>query len=101
MARIEKNQLIKLQSKYKTDEAIGRLYGISRQAVHQLRNKYGMPPIADRLSDRDDEIRKLYASGTTGARIAKKYKLSLSQVYRIVSPSASRGGVTRMRGRSK
>ena len=37
MAKINKSQLIKLQGKYVTDDAIGKLYGISRQAVHRLR----------------------------------------------------------------
>jgi len=48
MAKINKSQLIKLQSKYVTDDAIGKLYGISRQAVHQLRNAYGIPPVEEK-----------------------------------------------------
>jgi hypothetical protein len=85
MARIGKNQLVKLQNKYRTDAAIGSLYNISRQAVHQLRIKYDMPPVPSKRSDRNDEIRRAYAGGVTGVSLAKKYALSLSQVYRIVS----------------
>ncbi|MBD3393748.1 MAG: helix-turn-helix domain-containing protein [Chitinivibrionales bacterium] len=85
MARIGKNQLVKLQKKYKTDEAIGRLYGISRQAVHQLRDKYGIAPVADRHGDRNAEIVKLYKQGMAGTRIARKLKLSVSQTYRVLN----------------
>ncbi len=84
MARISKDQLIKLQKKYKTDTAIGELYGISRQAVHQLRTKYGIAPVEDKTSDRDKEVIRLYTSGVPGTRIARKMKLSPSQTYRIL-----------------
>jgi hypothetical protein len=91
MTRIGKNQLMKLQSKYRTDAAIARLYNISRQAVHQLRVKYGMPPVPSALIDRNAEIRRKYADGVTGVALAAKYDLSLSQVYRIVSMHSKKG----------
>lgn len=84
MARISKDQLLKLQKRYKTDTAIGELYGISRQAVHQLRKKYGILPVEDRTIQRDAEVIRLYQSGISGTRIAKKMKLSTSQTYRIL-----------------
>jgi hypothetical protein len=52
MAKISKDQLVKLQKKYITDHAIGKLFGISRQAVHQLRNKYGIPPVEEKIAAR-------------------------------------------------
>ncbi|MBD3321537.1 MAG: hypothetical protein GF350_10630 [Chitinivibrionales bacterium] len=85
MARISKNQLVKLQKKYKTDQAIGKLYGISRQAVHQLRLKYGITPVAEKHKERDAEIVKLYKNNVPGTKIARKYKLSISQTYRIIN----------------
>jgi hypothetical protein len=84
MARISKQQLIKLQAKYKTDDAVGKLFGISKQAVHQLRNKYGIPIVADKHENRNSEILKAYAAGTAGTQLSKKLKLSVSQVYRII-----------------
>jgi Mor family transcriptional regulator len=84
MARISKNQLIKLQKKYRTDSAIADLYKISRQAVHQLRRKYGIGPVEGRNFDRNAEIIRLREKGMTMEALARKYKLSLSQVYRIV-----------------
>lgn len=85
MARISKGQLEKLQRKFNTDEAIGNLFGISRQAVHQLRAKYNMAPVENKKRERDDEIGRLYAQGVPGTRVAKRFKLSVSQAYRIIN----------------
>jgi hypothetical protein len=87
MAKLSKSQLEKLQKKYKTDDAIGKLFGITRQAVHQLRTKYAIPPILDKNKDRDSEIVKSYNSGAPGTALAKKYDLSISQTYRIINES--------------
>lgn len=87
MAKLSKSQLEKLQKKYKTDDAIGKLFGITRQAVHQLRTKYAIPPILDKNKERDSEIVKSYSSGAPGTTLAKKYDLSISQTYRIINES--------------
>jgi Mor family transcriptional regulator len=85
MARISKGQLEKLQKKYKTDEAIGKLFRISRQAVHQLRLKYGIGPVEDKNTLRDQEIVNYYLQGISGIKLAGKYQLSISQAYRIIN----------------
>ena len=90
MARISKGQLEKLQKKYATDEAVGNLFGISRQAVHQLREKYGIPPVKDRNCARDGEIRRLFGQGVAGAAIARRFRLSVSQTYRIIDLPGSK-----------
>lgn len=87
MAKISKAQLEKLQKKYKTDDAIGKLFGITRQAVHQLRTKFGIAPVADKHKERDEEIIKAYNAGVSGTALAKKYDLSISQTYRIINES--------------
>jgi DNA invertase Pin-like site-specific DNA recombinase len=84
MAKISKSQLIKLQNKYGTDQAIGELFGISRQAVHQLRGKYGIPYIKDKNTSRNSDIVKSFEKGASVAKIAQKCKLSVSQTYRII-----------------
>jgi hypothetical protein len=91
MATISKSQLEKLQKKYKTDDAIGKLFGITRQAVHQLRNKYGIPPVMNKHEDRDKAIIKDYESGIAGTKLAKKHDLSISQTYRIINEFKSGG----------
>ena len=85
MARITKAQLIKLQKKLKTDAKIGEQYGISRQAVHQLRKKYGIESVIAKNVERNQKIVKAYKSGVSGTTLAKKFKLSISQTYRIIN----------------
>jgi hypothetical protein len=92
MARISKDQLLKLQKKYKTDDSIGKLYGISRQAVHQLREKYGLEPVADKNSERDAEIVRQYKAGTAGTKLARRFKMSVSQAYRIINAAVGSVG---------
>ncbi len=84
MARIGNQQLIKLQAKYKTDDAIGNLFGITRQAVHQLRIKYGIGAVEDKHAERNREIVRAYKSGMPGTKLARRFKLSVSQAYRII-----------------
>jgi len=84
MAIINKNQLIKLQKKHTTDDAIGKLFGISRQAVHQLRVKYGIQSIVNKKAPRNAAIAKACHNGIPYDKIAKKFKLSLAQIYRII-----------------
>ncbi|MBN1306899.1 MAG: hypothetical protein JXA18_03215 [Chitinispirillaceae bacterium] len=87
MARISKTQLIKLQKKLKTDAAIGEQFGITRQAVHQLRKKYGIDSSLADNPQRNAEIVAAYGKGASGTALAKKYKLSISQTYRIINES--------------
>ncbi len=84
MAKISKTELIALQKKFKTDEAIGERFGITRQAVHQLRNKYGIESVIAKNDERNSKILKAYKTGNTGMSLAKKFGLSVSQTYRIL-----------------
>lgn len=90
MIRISKGQLEKLQKKYKTDEAIGNLFGVTRQAIHQIRAKHGVAPIANKHGERNREIVSLFEKGISGIRLSKKFKLSTSQVYRIIRHNGKR-----------
>ncbi len=83
--RISRDQLLKLQKRYHTDQAIARLFGISRQAVHQLRGRYDIAPVASRHARRNAEIVRTYQAGLSGARIARRHRMSVSQVYRILA----------------
>ncbi len=84
MARIGRNQFIKLQKRYKTDEAIAKLYGLSRQAIHQLRNRYRIFPVPNKNKERNDQIIGLHKKGVSIIKLAKKFKLSVTHIYRIV-----------------
>ena len=87
MARITKAQLVKLQRKLKRDAAIGAQFGITRQAVHQLRKKYGIPSVIEKNPERNKKIIDMYNAGKSVAAIAKKFDLSISYTYRIISES--------------
>jgi DNA invertase Pin-like site-specific DNA recombinase len=85
MARISKTELIKLQKKLKTDDAIGKKFGITRQAVHQLRKKYDIDSVIAKNDERNAKIIKAYKTGSSGTALAKKFDLSVSQTYRVIN----------------
>jgi DNA invertase Pin-like site-specific DNA recombinase len=85
MARISKSELIRLQKKLKTDAKIGEVFGITRQAVHQLRKKYGIESVIAKNDERNQKIVEAYEGGASGTALAKKFKLSVSQTYRIIN----------------
>lgn len=87
MAKISKSQLIKLQKKLKTDAKIGEEFGITRQAVHQLRKKYDILSVIAKNDERNSKIVSAYNKGISGIELAKKLKLSVSQTYRIINES--------------
>jgi transposase len=90
MARISRTQILKLQKTLKTDAAIGEKYGITRQAVHQLRRKYGIPFNRGKYRERNDRVAAMFRKGVAGPVVAKKAGLSLSQVYRILKSQRRR-----------
>ena len=83
-ARISRSELIKLQKTLKTDDAIGQKFGITRQAVHQMRKKYGIPSNLAKNEQRNAKIFSMYKKGAKGMILAKKFGLSVSQTYGII-----------------
>jgi Mor family transcriptional regulator len=84
LARISKAELIKLQKQLGTDEAIGKKFKITRQAVHQLRKKYGIDSSYADNPERNAKIIAAYKKGASGTTLARKFELSISQTYRIL-----------------
>jgi hypothetical protein len=84
MAAISKAELIRLQKKLKTDARIGEEFGITRQAIHQLRKKYGIESRIAGNSERNTEIVALRDAGQSVEALAKKFSLSVPQTYRII-----------------
>ena len=85
MARISKSELIKLQKKLVTDEAIGKKFHVTRQAIHQLRKKYGIESSIADNPERNAKIVAQYKKGLSGTKLAKKFGLSVSQTYRVIN----------------
>jgi hypothetical protein len=84
MPRISKTELLKLQKSLKTDAAIGEKFGITRQAIHQFRNLYGIPSLQAKNDKRNAYIISLHKKGLSGVKIAKKVGLCVSQTCRII-----------------
>jgi hypothetical protein len=84
MPRVTKAEFIRLQKKLKTDAAIGEEFGITRQAVHHIRRKYGIDSSRAKNPQRDAEIVAAYDSGKSGTAIAEEHKLSVSRTYNII-----------------
>lgn len=93
MARITKLELIKLQKKFNTDARIGEEFGITRQAVHQLRKKYDIESRTAGNPDRNQEMVSLRTNGRSVEAIAKKFKLSIPQTYRILKENSGKKSV--------
>jgi hypothetical protein len=85
MARVSKSELIKLYKTLKSDEVIGKKFGVTRQAIHQLRKKYGIESKYTQNPARNSKIIDLYKKGSSGTVLAKKLGLSVSQTYRIIN----------------
>jgi DNA invertase Pin-like site-specific DNA recombinase len=85
MPKLSKNQLITLQKKLGTDEAIGKKFRVTRQAIHQLRKKYGIVSGYAKNPERNATLVSLYKKGKPGTALAKKFGLSVSQAYRIIN----------------
>lgn len=73
-----------LQKQLKTDQAIGDLFGVTRQAVHQMRKKLDIESSIANNPDRDRLIKVDFNSGISAADLTRKYNMSISQIYRIL-----------------
>ncbi|MDG5815496.1 helix-turn-helix domain-containing protein [Chitinispirillales bacterium ANBcel5] len=89
MPRVTKTELLRLQKKFKTDARIGDEFGITRQAIHQLRKKYGIPSRTSGNPERNQQILTMRDKGASVEAIARKFKLSIPQTYRIIKESSA------------
>lgn len=85
MAVVSKTELSKLLKKLGTDEAVAKKFKVTRQAIHQLRTKYGIESSWAKNPERNKKILSLFKAGKTGSEIAPKFGLSVAQTYRILS----------------
>jgi DNA-directed RNA polymerase specialized sigma subunit len=85
MALVSKLNLIRLQKSLGTDEAIAKKLNVTRQRIHQLRQKYGIKSDYAKHPKRNKEILWLFKKGKTGPEIAKKFCLSTSRICRLIA----------------
>jgi Mor family transcriptional regulator len=89
MPRLSKAELIKLQKKLTTDDAIGKKFGVTRQAIFQIRKQYGIVSNYVKHPARNAKIVALYKKGTAGTALAKKFDLSESHTYKIINEAGA------------
>ena len=87
MVTINKVKLVHLQKQLGTDEAIGSKLGVTRQAVQQMRKRFGIESRWASNPQRNKKIRTMSKAGKSGAEIARKFGLSKSRVYRVIEMS--------------
>jgi hypothetical protein len=88
MPRFSKRELLQLQRTLKNDVAIGNKFGITHQAVQQIRKLYGIPPLpsartpaAPRISKK--ELIKLQNTFKTDKAIADNLGVSQRYVFNL------------------
>jgi Mor family transcriptional regulator len=89
MSKIIKQELLKLQKTFVTDEAIGEKFGVTRQAIHQARKKFGIESRYVKNPKRNAGIVAAFKKGISGTDLAKKFDLSVSQTYRIINEAGA------------
>lgn len=90
MPRITKRELIELQKKLGTDGAIAKKFKITRQAVHQMRQHYGIPSRFAKNPERNAKIVALHDKGVPTAEIAGKFGLSYISIYQIIKKAKAK-----------
>jgi Mor family transcriptional regulator len=50
-----------------------------------MRTKYNIDPVRNKHVDRNTEIIRQYERGLSGIKLARDFKLSTSQAYRIIN----------------
>ncbi len=75
--------IITLQKKFITDREIGKFLGITKQAVHQMRKKCGVPALKNKYFHRNYMIREDRKSGVPISCLVFKYHLSKPHLIRI------------------
>jgi len=80
----KKRALLALQRRWLTDRAIGQQNGVTRQAVHQWRERLGIPALLEKHDKRDAAIYDQYVKGRKIPDLTKLFKISVSQVYRVI-----------------
>jgi len=84
LKKLDKEFIVEKLKENWTDEAIGHLFGISRQAVSQFRKRWDIKTINNRCFERNREILRLREAGTSIKAIANKFDRSVFQIYRII-----------------
>jgi len=83
-SKMTREWFLELRKNHESDGAIARVLGISRQAVYVYRLRFDIAVIKNKNTIRNGEIYSRYSGGESGPDLCKAFKLSMSQIYRIV-----------------
>jgi hypothetical protein len=81
---MDKETLILLQEKFKTDAEIGRQINMTRQSVFQWRKKHDIPSVKFSKHRRNNSIIQLHQAKININKIASIHHMSRSQVYSVL-----------------
>ncbi|MFH1760297.1 MAG: hypothetical protein ABIA63_04275 [bacterium] len=84
MAKLDLKIINEKIKKRWTDESIGNLFGITRQAVYQYRKRHAIARVKNRYEERNLEIARLALKKMKIKDIAGKFEMSIYQIYRII-----------------
>jgi len=87
LSEIDETIFYKLQEQIGSDSDIARMIGCSRQAVGKKRKQLNIPPFQSHKRKRNVQIIQMSKDGFKGVDIAQTFKMSVSQVYRILKGS--------------
>jgi hypothetical protein len=85
LSGISKKVFAGLRKTLRTDKLIAEHYGVTRQAIFNLRKKLDIPPTRtpDSLEKRNVLICKDFKKNLSALTIAEKYKITLVYVYAL------------------
>ena len=97
MPEITKSELIRLQKKLKTDQVIGDKFGVTRQAIHQLRQRLGVDSRYVEHAARNEKIKALYSVADELGQKFGKHTLHLGCSHLIDKLGKGRRGTATVR----
>ena len=84
LSKLSRNDFLTLRKTFKSDVRLAKRLDCSRQHVARLRKKFGVPNTRGKIQERNEKILMSYKSRVSGIDIAKKFHLSIPQIYKII-----------------
>ena len=84
LSKLSRNDFLTLRKTFKSDAKLAEKLSCTRQYIARLRKKFGIPNTRSNIQERNEEILMSYKSMDSGIDIAKKFRLSISQIYKII-----------------
>lgn len=83
LSKMGKNQ-IEFLLKDNNDPTVAKQFGITRQAVYNIRKKFGIPSSKSKASDKKQRIIELRNEGLSVTKVSSVCNVSQSYVYKVL-----------------